>query len=199
MEDIIFKELESAVEKLEDNKKEEIIEGSKIIYTESGLYKYLQRNKEKYNLEDGANLAKSKVDFILDSLSDIREDQIDTSILTKYLYYLRLLKRLERVESEKNDSNKIEDFFITPCKFKKGDKEDVNLILLLRIGNSKFSYMLSSGNQKFEELPVEEVRNKIKDKQNPLIIYRVPYQKETGPMTEEERDGKIDDFMEYGE
>ena len=49
-----------------------------------------------------------------------------------------------------------------------------------------FSYILLSKDDKFCEITVKELKDRIKDDANPLILYNRLYKKETGPLTEEE-------------
>lgn len=173
----MFEELRKCSISLEDNIKTEKIHCSNTLYTESGLYPYLKNNKEKYNLEDKNNLQKSKVDFILDNLFYICSEETEINVLNKYLYYIRLIRRVFK-------ENNIGDYSILPCKYKKGNSQDIELIILLKMDNKKFSYILPSGDDKFCEIPVKELKAKIKDDKNPLILYNKPYKKETGPLTE---------------
>ena len=186
-EDILFRELKEANESLEENRKKENLEGSDVDYTESGLYPYLNHNKEKYGLNDSENLQKSKIDFILDRLSNITEDEIETNVMSKYLYYIRLIRRVFK-------ENPIGDYNILTCKYKEGKNEEVILLLLLKIGKNNFSYMLSDEIEKFKEIPVKELRQQITRTENPLIIYNRPYRKETGPLSEEETDKILEEL-----
>lgn len=156
------------------------------IYTESGLYPYLKNNKHKYNLEDTLNLQKSKVDFILDNLSYICSDDTEINVMTKYLYYIRLIRRVFKETS-------IGDYNILTCKYKNGNPADVELLLLLNLADKKFSYILPSNADKFREIPLEKLKLKIRDKKNPLVLYNRPYKIETGPLTKEESNCFIDE------
>lgn len=177
-EDQVFEEFANSKSDLKENiKKEDQI--SEIKYTESGLYPYLKSNKEKYKLDDKNNLQKSKVDFILDNLSYITSDTTKINVLSKYLYYYRLIKRLFEQSS-------IGDYNIFTCKYKNGNPKDVELLLLLELGDNRFSYLLSSNEKKFCEVPIEQLKSKIKDNKNPLVLYKKPYQIQTGPLTKEE-------------
>lgn len=184
---MLFEELRNCSSSLENNIKKEKIDYSNTLYTESGLYPYLKNNKEKYNLEDNKNLQKSKIDFILDNLSYICPEEIETNVLNKYLYYIRLIRRVFK-------ENPIGDYSILTCKYKNGNPKDVELLLLLKMEDKNFSYILSSQDDKFCEIPVKELKNKIKNDENPLILYNRPYKKETGPLTEEESNNILEEL-----
>lgn len=187
-EEKLFEELRNSVSSLEENRKEEKIKGSSILQTESGLYPYLKNNKEKYNLDDNKNLQKSKVDFILDNLYDICPNEIEMNVMSKYLYYIRLIRKVFK-------ENPIGNYKILTCKYKNGKPEDIVLLLLLKMEDKNFSYLLPSENEKFYEIPVKELKEKIKDITNPLILYNRPYQIKTGPLTEEESNHILEEFV----
>ena len=184
---MLFEELRNCSSSLENNIKKEKIDYSNTLYTESGLYSYLKNNKEKHNLEDNKNLQKSKIDFILDNLSYICPEEIETNVLNKYLYYIRLIRRVVK-------ENHIGDYSIIPCKYKNGNPKDIELVVLLKMDDKNFSYILSSQDDKFYEMPVKELKDKIKDNENPLILYNRPYKKETGPLTEAESNKIIEEL-----
>ena len=184
---MLFEELRNCSSSLENNIKKEKIDYSNTLYTESGLYPYLKNNKEKYNLEDNKNLQKSKIDFILDNLSYICPEEIETNVLNKYLYYIRLIRRVFKEDP-------IGDYSILTCKYKNGNPKDVELLLLLKMEDKNFSYILSSQDDKFCEIPVKELKNKINNDENPLILYNRPYKKETGPLTEEESNNILEEL-----
>lgn len=186
-ENKLFEELKNSSSILEENIKEEKIDFSNITRTETGLYPYLKNNKEKYNLEDSKNLQKSKVDFILENLSKICPEEIETNIMSKYLYYIRLIRRVFK-------ENPIGEYNVLTCKYKKGNLNDIALLLLLKMDGNNFSYILSGENDKFYELPVKELKEKIKDPKNPLILYNKPYKRKTGPLTEEETNVILEDI-----
>ncbi len=186
-EEKVFEELRKSVSSLEENRKKEKIKGSSISQIESGLYPYLKNNKEKYNLDDNKNLQKSKVDFILDNLSDICSNEIEINVMSKYLYYIRLIRRVFK-------ENPIGDYKILTCKYKNGEPEDIVLLLLLKMEDKNFSYLLPSEKEKFYEVPIKELKEKIKDVTNPLILYNRPYQIKTGPLTEKESDHILEEL-----
>lgn len=114
-------------------------------------------------------------------------DEIEINVMSKYLYYIRLIRR---VFSENQNG----DYKILTCKYKNGKPEDVLLLLLLKIEDESFSYILPSENDKFCEIPVKELKEKIKDSRNPLILYHRPYKIKTGSLTEEESNHILEGF-----
>jgi len=182
----VFKELRDVSTSLTENIKEDKTSYSNI-YTESGMYQYLKNNKERYNLEDDKNLQKSKIDFILENLSYMYSDKEEINVLSKYLYYIRLIRRVFEEEA-------IGDYNIFPCKYKNENPKKVELLLILNLDNEKFAYILPSNDDKFYEIPMEKLKSRIKDNNNPLVLYNRPYKIETGPLVEEKINIALDDF-----
>lgn len=107
--------------------------------------------------------------------------------MSKYLYYIRLIRRVFK-------ENKIGKYDVLICKYRKSEPNDISLLLLLKMEDNNFSYILSGENEKFAEIPTKELKEKIKDSENPLILYNKPYKKRTGPLTEAETEDIIEDI-----
>lgn len=123
----------------------------------------------------------------MDNLSDICSEEIEMNIMSKYLYYIRLIRRVFK-------ENQIGKYDVLICKYKKSEPDDIALLLLLKMEDNNFSYILSGENEKFFEIPIKELKEKIEDAENPLILYNKPYKKRTGPLTEAETDDIIEDI-----